>query len=421
VTVGRRWFWGGQTLAKLRRAAPAKLPDTQADDAAAIIFTSGSTGPPKGVLYTHRMFDTQAAEIQQAYNIQPGAVDLACFPLFGLFNSAMGVTTVFPDMNFSRPASADPKRLLTAAHDWQVTQSFASPAVWDKLSRYCAEHNESIDSLRQVFSCGAPVPAKLLGRTLFAVHPQAKMHTPYGATECLPVSTIEAQEVLHETAEMTNQGAGICVGRRFPTIEWKVIRITDEPIATMDQAEELPRGQIGELVVRGPQASPAYVTRAESNAFAKIRDAPSPSEIRNQKSEIRPWHRMGDVGYLDDQDRFWYCGRKAHRVETTAGALYSIPIEEVFNTHPSVRRSALVNAKTATGVAPVMVLDLADGCNEQDVLRELAQMAQDSQVAQHVRHMLLRHDLPVDVRHNSKIRREDLSDWASSSLSDASS
>ena len=142
VTVGRRWFWGGTTyssLLELGRRSQVHLPDTYADDPAAIIFTSGSTGPPKGVLYTHEMFLTQANDIQRHYGIQPGGADLACFALFGLFNSAMGVTTVFPKMDFSRPAAADPKKLLATAHDWQVTQAFASPAVWNKLSQYCAE------------------------------------------------------------------------------------------------------------------------------------------------------------------------------------------------------------------------------------------------------------------------------------------
>ena len=141
VTVGRRWFWGGLTLEQLRRARRCGTRSrrccltTHADDPAAIIFTSGSTGPPKGVLYTHRMFDTQVAEIQSTYGIEPGGVDLSCFPLFALFNSAMGVTTVLPDMDFSRPASADPQKLLAAANDWQVTQAFASPAVWRMLER----------------------------------------------------------------------------------------------------------------------------------------------------------------------------------------------------------------------------------------------------------------------------------------------
>ena len=144
------------------------------------------------------MFVTQVDEIQTMYDIAPGEIDMSCFPLFGLFNSAMGVTTVLPEMDFSRPATANPKKLLAAANDWKITQSFASPAVWDKLSEHCQETAQQIKTLRNVFSCGAPIPARLLERTLLCVSPDAQMHTPYGATECLPVATIEAREVLDE-------------------------------------------------------------------------------------------------------------------------------------------------------------------------------------------------------------------------------
>jgi acyl-CoA synthetase (AMP-forming)/AMP-acid ligase II len=309
ITVGHRWFWDGITLDRLKDmgatcfpnsdrkwalvepAADRKLPITHAEDPAAIIFTSGSTGPPKGVLYTHHMFETQVAEIQSMYGIEPGGVDLACFPLFALFNAAMGVTTVFPDMDFSRPASADPRKLLAAANLWRVNQAFASPAVWRVVGEHCARTGESIETLRQVFSCGAPVGADVLRKTLACVGAGAMMHTPYGATECLPVSTIEAAEVLGKTMARTAEGAGVCVGRKFDSIEWRVIRIRDDPIAIIDDAELLPIGEIGELIVRGPQASPAYVTRPEHTAVTKIAD------------NAYSWHRMGDVGYLDAEGR----------------------------------------------------------------------------------------------------------------------
>ncbi len=373
VTVGRRWFWGGLTLDEIRtrgdQLAPplpaprSPLPATNADDPAAIIFTSGSTGPPKGVLYTHRMFDTQVSEIQSAYRIEPGGVDLACFPLFALFNSAMGVTTVLPEMDFSRPASADPEKLLAAANDWQVTQAFASPAVWRVVSDHCAKTGQRIQSLRQVFSCGAPVPADVLRATLACVGDSARMYTPYGATECLPVATIEAAEVLGETAARTDQGAGVCVGRKFDSIEWRVIRITEDPIATIDEAEELPPGEIGELVVRGPQVSPGYVTRTECNHTAKILNKragasspPTGAEDRpareDRPTDIETWHRTGDVGYLDEADRFWYCGRKSQRVDTAAGPLFTECVEAIFNSHPAVRRSALVGVGPRVNKCP---------------------------------------------------------------------
>jgi olefin beta-lactone synthetase len=455
VTVGRRWFWGGLTLNQLRAlgatgsasASPSPalaepVAPTNADDAAAIIFTSGSTGPPKGVLYTQRMFDTQVAEIQAAYGIEPGGVDLACFPLFALFNSAMGVTTVLPEMDFSRPASADPIKLLRAANDWQVTQAFASPAVWRVLSEHCAKTGERIESLRQVFSCGAPVPADVLRATLTCVGQGAKMHTPYGATECLPVATIEAAEVLGETAARTEQGAGVCVGRKFDSIEWQVIRITDEPIATMDGVEELPTGEIGELIVRGPQVSPRYVTRVEANAIAKIdgesgteyearstrRDINSP--FPTPPSPLAPWHRTGDVGYLDERGHFWYCGRKSQCVKSANGLLFTEKIEAVFNSLPGVRCSALVGVRPYGFEEPVIVVEPEEPGivgsrrkqrRRQDKLikhwRDVEPLLQkvwstDEGASSLNKAILFHPSLPVDVRHNAKINREALAVWA---------
>ena len=167
VTVGRRrWFWGGRKFSEMlsqgrmeiecHGLGPAEAAQTTSDSPAAIIFTSGSTGPPKGVLYTHGMFDTQVSEIQNKYQLTPGGVDLSCFPSFVLFNSAMGVTTVLPDMEFSRPASADPQKLLTAANDWCVTQAFASPAVWRVLSDQCKMSGNRIRRLRRCFRVVPP-------------------------------------------------------------------------------------------------------------------------------------------------------------------------------------------------------------------------------------------------------------------------
>jgi acyl-CoA synthetase (AMP-forming)/AMP-acid ligase II len=414
VTVGRRWFWGGPTLEQVRQRGTGSTRIevvTSAHDPAAIIFTSGSTGPPKGVLYTQQMFDTQVTEIQSAYDLRPGGVDLSCFPLFGLFNSAMGITTVHPDIDFSRPATADPKKLLEAANDWQVTQSFASPAVWEKLSHYCQQNACRIDSLRQVFSCGAPVPADLLRRTLDSVHPQAEMHTPYGATECLPVATIESAEVLAETAAQTDQGAGICVGRLFNSVEGKVIQISDDLIESIADAKELPNGEIGELVVRGPQASPKYVT-----GVGDLKKKPAAANDPNRLAKISDghtfWHRMGDVGYFDREERFWYCGRKSQRVQTKTGTLFTIPVESIFNMHPQVKRTALIGVPHAGADLPVVVFDCETKNPDKRVEADLRKISRSHSMTRSIEIFVSHSKMPVDIRHNSKILREELTAWA---------
>ncbi|MDO4584310.1 MAG: fatty acid CoA ligase family protein [Planctomycetia bacterium] len=408
LTVGHRWFWGGPTLKSLRKMPyPGTfLENVSPDDPAAIIFTTGSTGPPKGVLYQHRTFNTQVEEISRQYGIAPGQIDLPGFPMFGLFNCAMGSTAVLPDMDASRPAAVNPENILEAVRDWKVSQSFGSPAIWKAVGEWCVARNETLPEIRMILSAGAPVPVPVLKTIQKIIHPEGEIHTPYGATEALPVATIAASEILSETAEKTCQGAGVCVGRKFPSISWKVIRITDEPLPEWSQIEELPPGEIGELMVTGPQITREYVTHREVNALAKVAE-------NLPDGTLRIWHRMGDVGYLDKQERFWFCGRKAHRVETERETLFTIPVEAIFNNHPAVSRSALVGISQHGKTVPVMIVELEKTVPATENLRkELLAWGKANSLTRSIEKLLFHPSFPVDIRHNAKIFREKLSLWA---------
>ena len=413
VTAGRRWFWGGATLEQLRTRrldANFQPAPTHADDPAAIIFTTGSTGPPKGTLYTHGNFDRQVDELRDFYDIRAGERDLPGFPLFGLFNCAMGVTTVIPDMDPTRPAQVNPEAIIEAIRDWNITQAFGSPALWNVVGRCCEDRRIVLPTLRRVLSAGAPVPPHVLQRMKRAIAPDGDIHTPYGATEALPVASISATEVLGETAARSQQGAGTCVGRRFPGIRWRVIGIQDGPIPTMSAAVELPCGEIGELIVQGPVVTRQYVTRCEANPLHKIQDGDA------------FWHRMGDVGYLDDQDRFWFCGRKSHRVQTAAGPMYTVPCEAIFNQHPRVYRSALVGVGPAGRQRPVIIVEPWPDRRPQSkaeqtaLLAELHGLAQAHPHTQPIQDFLIHPAMPVDIRHNAKIFREQLAVWAANRI-----
>jgi olefin beta-lactone synthetase len=422
VTVGRRWLPGGITLDEIRcrgvqQAQHFETFSSAADTPAAIIFTSGSTGPAKGVLYRHGNFDRQVTEIRDFYGIQPGEIDVSCFPLFGLFNAAMGVTSIIPAMDVTRPAAVDPHTIISAVNDWQATQSFGSPAVWNVVGRYCHEHRIQLPSLRRVFSCGAPVPAHVLRTMKACIHPSGELHTPYGATEALPVASNSAATVLGETFQQTQQGAGVCVGNKFDGIEWKIIEISNEPIRTFAGARELPRGQIGELIVRGPAVTTEYVTRTNANSLAKIQDDEAGGF----------WHRMGDIGYFDGQDRFWFCGRMSQRVTISAGQndsgnMFTIPCEAIFNRHPDVFRSALVGIGPSGRQTPAIFVEPQPGRmprgkrQRQKLIDELQTLAQTADHTAKIEHFFIRKSLPVDVRHNVKINREQLAQWATRKL-----
>lgn len=413
VTVGDRAWLGGHTLSRVKELGagqgPFPLAQPDRDETAAILFTSGSTGPSKGVVYTHEYFGGQVEQIRRLYGIQPGEVDLPTFPLFALFGPALGMTAIVPDMDPTRPAQVDPAKIVEAIENFGVTNMFGSPAVINRVGRFGEAQGLKLPSLRRVISAGAPVPAKVIRRFAAMLSPGAQVFTPYGATECLPVASIGSDELLGETCQQTDLGQGICVGRPVPGLTVKVIRISDEPIAAWTDSLEIAAGEIGEIAVKGPHVTRSYHRRPEATALAKI---PDPADGGF-------YHRMGDVGYADEQGRLWFCGRKSHRVVTPHGAFFTIPCEAVFNTHPAVFRSALVGVPRAGGTEPVLCVELEPEARtiRPDQLREeLAAIGAKLPHTSAIKTFLFHPAFPVDIRHNAKIFREKLAVWASRQL-----
>jgi acyl-CoA synthetase (AMP-forming)/AMP-acid ligase II len=409
VTVGRRLGWGGHTLEQVRRRGESGKPvlaPTQADETAAVLFTSGSTGVAKGAVYTHGIFAAQVEMLRQMYGIEPGEVDLPTFPLFGLFAPALGMTSVLPEMDPTRPAHVDPRKIIDVVTYFGVTNLFGSPALIQRVGRYGAAHGVRLPSLRRVISAGAPVPASAVERFVGLLADGAQVHTPYGATESLPVSSIGSDEILGETRHQTAQGRGVCVGRPVAGMTVKVIRISDEPITVWGDDLEVPLGEIGEIAVQGPVVTRAYYNRPEATALAKIAD-PASGGL---------YHRMGDLGHLDERGRLWFCGRKSQRVVTPQGTFYTIPCEGVFNAHPAVYRTALVGIARGGVTEPVLCVEREKGTqliSDQELLALGAAHPHTRAI-----HTILFHPaFPVDVRHNAKIFREKLAAWAARRLS----
>ena len=405
VTVGRRWFWGGPTLAQVRAPGPRPFETarTGRDDTAAILFTTGSTGPAKGAVYTHGNFDAQLRQIADHLRFGEDEVDLSTFPLFALFYPALGVTAVIPDMDPTRPARANPARIIEAIFDQGVTNMFASPALLERVGRYGRDKGIRLPSLKRVISAGAPVQARTIETFSALLIDGAEVHTPYGATEAVPIVSILGSEILAETRRHTDEGYGICIGRPINATQVRIIAISDEPIARWSRELPVPAGEIGEIAVKGELVSRGYFENPQADALAKIPD------------EDGFWHRMGDLGWMDAKGRIWFCGRKSHRVVTAAGTLYSVPCESIFNTHPRVRRSALVGVGPAGARLPVICIELAQEDGRGDptaVERELLALAAANEITRSIRVILFHPSFPVDIRHNSKIFREQLAVWA---------
>ncbi|WP_439621222.1 fatty acid CoA ligase family protein [Gemmata sp.] len=441
TTVNAGWwrFLCDRSLAGLRTfgksRGPYTIPDVGRDEPAAILFTSGSTGVAKGAEYTHGIFAAQVDALKAVYGIEPGEIDLCTFPLFALFGPALGMTCVIPAMNPTRPAQIDPRKAVAQIRQFGVTNMFGSPAVIRRLGDWASGGREPPESrnvgedsggsrpplatLRRVISAGAPASAASLERFVKLLPDSAQVFTPYGATEALPVANIGSREILAETRHLTDQGKGVCVGRPVPGMEVSVIAISDEPIREWSDALKLPPGEVGEFVVRGPVVTRRYFNRPEATASAKVRD-PRTGEVL---------HRMGDVGYLDDTGRLWFCGRKSHRVVTPHGTLFTDMVEPVFNTVPGVRRTALVGVMRRDGIYPVLCVEMdrtieagsrlfdAIGRPRSTILDQLmAGAGARFEHSQRITTFLCHPVFPVDVRHNSKIFREKLAVWADKTL-----
>ncbi|QDT17497.1 fatty acid CoA ligase family protein [Alienimonas californiensis] len=372
-------------------------------DPAAVIFTSGSTGLAKGVAYEHGMFLAQIEHLRAGYDLPPGEVDVPAFPLFALFDVGLSATMIVPRMHPSRPAHVRPEEILGPIRERSATRAFGSPALWKKVLKDAADRGVTLPSVTALLSAGAPIPPRTHEWARAVLPAGAQLHTPYGATEALPVCTTGTDEILGETAARTREGAGTCVGQPFPGVSLRVVAEVQGPIDSIDEATDLPTGEIGEVIVSGPAVTREYVNRPEQTRRAKIADPAAPTGV---------WHRMGDVGYLDDRGRLWFCGRQAHVVRTTDGPIYPVRGEAVLNELPAVRRTAIVGVGDPGRQRPVIVVECEPGARTAALREELRERAAASPVIGPPRAVLFRKTLPTDVRHNTKIDRAALADWA---------
>lgn len=405
ITVGC-WFPFTSTLKTIKKLGDRSqkdLPTFTGNETAAIIFTSGSTGVPKGVVYKHKNFTKQVEIIRDLYQISPGEIDLPTFPLFALFNPALGMSSVVPVMNFTKPAEVEAQTLINTIQQFNITNMFGSPALLNNLSRYSEKNGVQIPSLNRVISAGAPMQPQIAKRVRQFLRSEAKLFTPYGATESLPVSNVSDDLILSLGQEKTKIGKGVCIGEVVKDIDLKIIAITDEPIADIKDAEFVQHGHLGEIIVKGQHVTEKYFNRQHSTELAKIKDGES------------FWHRMGDIGYIEN-GYLWFCGRKSHRVILEDETLYTVMCEGIFNSHPGVYRSALVGVKKNDKTYPIICLELESGYTKTQVENDLREMANDFDITKKIETFLFHQNFPVDIRHNAKIFREKLSVWAEGQL-----
>ncbi|MBN1404070.1 MAG: AMP-binding protein [Opitutales bacterium] len=390
-------FW--RNISLNRTSETFAMARTRPDELAAILFTSGSTGAPKGVRYLHGMFEAQFRLLDKLYHFEAGEVNMPLLPVFALFNPALGMTSVIPDLNPSRPAKANGEKLVAALLQNRVSNSFGSPVLWRIIADCCEKHDIRLPALRTILMAGCSVPAELV-RRMKSIAPYSEVFTPYGATEGLPLASISGSEILDHAELAQKLGAGSCVGMPAPEIELACIPVYEGALESFVDTMRVRTGEIGEIVATGPVVTHEYDLLPEATAAAKMRDA-----------QGRVWHRMGDLGRFDEEGRLWFCGRKAERVVTETGTLYTDCCEGVFNAHPDVLRTALIGIRKGGKIVPAIAVEPKKGKfpltrkAKADLVEELLVLGKERDITREIDTFFFERKFPVDVRHNAKIHR----------------
>ncbi len=373
-------------------------PDVVPGDRAVIAFTTGSTGIPKPTVLRHRNFRAMIDLVSAQWGLDEDVVDMPTFPMFWIIALSAGGRTVVPPMDFTvkGPGDADPAALLRTIDELGVGSMFGSPALLKNLSDHAREHDLTAPTLRRIVAGGAEVLGPLYAAVREMLGPDGELYSNYGATESLPLCEIDGATVLSETWQRTEAGEGLCVGPGLPGVQLRIMRASEDPVATLADAELLPSGQIGEVIARSPHISEDYYRDERSTAANKIADP-----------DGGVWHRLGDVGWLDDQGRLWLGGRVSHRVITSDRIYLPLQVEPVVSTHPAVRKAALVGVPRPSGTAAVVCFERIDGDSRsaEVVAAELRELVHRYDATRGLTEFVEVKRLPVDRRHNAKIDR----------------
>ncbi|QEE61717.1 alpha/beta fold hydrolase [Salinibacterium sp. dk2585] len=381
-----------------------ELPEPPSpDDLAAILFTSGSTGPPKGVAYTHRQLSALTAVLREQYRVTPGTGLVAGFAPFALLGPALGATSVTPDMDVTAPSTLTATAVADAVAAVDARIVFASPAalanVLQTAERLESRHREALGGVTTLLSAGAPLSANLLERVQQLV-PAASIHTPYGMTEGLLLTDITL-EGIREVSELdaAEQG-GVCVG-----VPAASARVLISPLDADGRATGAPvdvPGVTGEIVVSAPHLRDHYDRLWATQSASEAPDA----------SESGRWHRTGDIGHLDTEGRLWVEGRLPHVIVTAEGVVTPVGVEQRAERVEQLSRAAAVGVGPRGTQQLVVVAETDPACHRPRVASADLTRAVREAVGRPLAAVLLVPHLPTDIRHNSKIDRAALAEWA---------
>jgi len=315
----------------LAGSEPAPVVDVPDDSPALIMYTSGTTGRPKGAVLTHANLTGQALTHLFTNGAAPDDVGFVGVPLFhiaGIGNLIYGLLLGRPTVIYPLGAF-DPGELLDVLAEEKVTGIFLVPAQWQAVC--AAQRANPRDLALRVLSWGAAPASDTLLRQMADTFPGAQILAAFGQTEMSPVTCmLLGQDALRKLGS---------VGKVVPTVS---ARIVD------DQMNDVPVGQVGEIVYRAPTLMAGYWNNPEATAEAFAGG----------------WFHSGDLVRRDDEGYIWVVDRKKDMIISGGENIYCAEVENALAAHPDIAEAAVIGrVDEKWGEVPVAVVALRSSLN----------------------------------------------------------
>ncbi len=363
----------------------SEIKTTESQTPALITFTSGSTDLPKVIVRSHDFLLNQHKILLKTLCLYKSDKVLISLPIFVLSHLGSGITSILPAANIVKPASINARPIIRQIIKNKASVLILSPAMLEKLIAYCESKNIKLDSIKQVFTGGAPVFPKLLARSKNKML-NSEIIAVYGSSEAEPIAHITYDEISEKDIQFMKNGKGLLVGKPIEDIDLKIIPNSyDKPLGpfTEDQLEKfaLANNHYGEIIVQGKHVLTGYLND-NGNEETKI------------KVDNKIWHRTGDAGYLDKQNRLWLLGRSSAVIKKTNIVLYPFQIECALSWNSKIQRSALILYQDKI----VLLLQIFNKLEKEAIKNEVITALPDIKID--LIHFIDK--IPVDKRHNSK-------------------